>query len=88
LQLKQELLDAKEKAEKGEQPAEAITTLAHVSYNSESGIGFVDGKRFKFKDDQPEYRIFARLTQQINQKLSRVEVLRYMGFTEIGRQQA
>lgn len=82
VQLKKELLDAKEKAEKGEQPAEAMLTLAHVSYNSESGIGFVDGKRFKFKDDQPEYRIFTRLTQQINQKLSRVEVLHFMGFTE------
>ena len=82
VQLKQELIDAKEKAEKGEQPAETIATLAHVSYNSESGIGFVDGKRFKFKDDQPEYLIFTRLTQQINQKLSRVEVLHFMGFTE------
>lgn len=52
--------------------------IPEIHYNFKTGIGFVDGKRFKFKDDQPEYILFDRLYKQIGKRLLKKEVLKIL----------
>ena len=60
-------------------PETEIERLPKISYDSVSGIGYVNDKRFKFKDDQPEYKIFEKLYKRIGKKLLRKKVLKIMG---------
>lgn len=55
-----------------------------ISYNEKTGIGHVGSKKFKFKDHKPEYRIFAKLYENINKKLNRYDVLELAHFYEDG----
>lgn len=56
--------------------------ITEIYYNCQSGIGFINGKRFKFKDDQLEYKVFPELYKNINLKVLRKKVIDLMGFTE------
>lgn len=58
----------------------AQSPIPEIYYNCQSGIGFVDGKRFKFKDDQPEFKVFSELYKNINKPLFREKVLRLSNF--------
>lgn len=58
--------------------------LPRISYNSVTGIGSVDGKPFKFKDHQPEFRVFELLFNKINEKIIRYDVLVATHFYEDG----
>jgi len=59
---------------------------ANISYNEKTGIGRVGSTKFKFKDHKPEYRIFAKLYENINKKLDRYDVLELAHFYEYGEE--
>ena len=59
---------------------------ALIQYNPQSGAGFVNEKHFKFKDHQPEYRIFGMLWEKINKKIRRYDVLVAAHFYEDGEE--
>ena len=65
-------------------PKKKVLTNNDISYNEKTGIGRVGEKKFKFKDHQPEYRIFAKLYENINKKLNRYDVLELAHFYEEG----
>jgi len=46
-----------------------------IYYNPKTGIGYAYGKRFKFKNDQPEFTIFAEMIERINNPVPRKRVL-------------
>lgn len=50
--------------------------FARISYNENTGIGLVNGVRFKFKDDQAEFFVFPKLFERIGETLERETVLR------------
>lgn len=50
----------------------------NISYDQEIGVGYVNGKRFIFKDHQPEYRVFAKLYKKAGHKVEREEILSLM----------
>ena len=49
--------------------------IPDIYYTTEAGIGFVNGIRFRFKDHQPEFRLFAELYSKINKSVNRELVL-------------
>lgn len=57
-------------------------SVQDIYYNRASGTGYVGKKQFKFKNHQPEYRVFAELYTNINKEISREKVLALMGFKE------
>lgn len=61
---------------------ESKKQLSKISYNKESGIGYVDGKRFKFKDHKPEYKVFLELYENINKRVLRKKVLELIGVSK------
>lgn len=63
-----------------------IPTNNSISYNEKTGIGHVGSKKFKFKDHKPEYRIFAKLFENMNKKLNRYDVLELAHFYEEGEE--
>jgi len=64
---------------KEKEPKEKLSLLK-IEYNPISGIGYVNGKRFKFKDDQPEYQLFRELYKRIGNKIPREKVLKLINF--------
>jgi len=56
--------------------------IPEIHYNSKTGIGFIGLKRFKFKDNQTEYKVFPELYKNINRKVLRKKLLDLIGFTE------
>ena len=60
----------------------SIKMGAEIYYDSNSGIGYLNGKKFKFRDGLPETRVFNKLYDQIKKKLSREEVLKLIGVGE------
>jgi hypothetical protein len=64
----------------------AVGPANAISYNEKTGIGHVGNKKFKFKDHKPEYRIFAKLLENINKKLNRYDVLELAHFYEDGEE--
>lgn len=67
-------------------PLTINTALPTVSYDAISGVGYINQNRFKFKDHQPEYRVFAELFRNINLKVSRKSVLKLMGYNDDNNQ--
>jgi len=55
-----------------------------VYYNPNTGVGYAYSKRFKFKNDQPDFSIFAELYKNINHSVSRSEILKMIGYEEVG----
>lgn len=74
----------KEKIPTGQLQIAHITTTVEIEYNKLTGIGLANGKKFKFKDGTPEYRIFGSLFEGINKKLTRYNVLVCGHFYEDG----
>lgn len=50
-----------------------------ISYNKITGLGHIDHLRFKFKDHQPEFRLFGALFENINNVLSKQKVQELIG---------
>lgn len=65
-----------------ERPESKNTTSDGVYYNPETGIGYAYGKRFKFKNDQPDFLIFSKMYENINKPVPRSEVLEIIGYKE------
>lgn len=55
-----------------------------VYYNPNTGVGYAYSKRFKFKNDQSDFLIFAEMYKNINCPVSRNEILKMIGYEEIG----
>lgn len=53
-----------------------------IYYNPDTGIGYAYGKRFKFKNDQPDFIIFSKMYENINKPVPRTEVLEVIGYEE------
>lgn len=62
----------------------SISAMVDIIYNEKTGIGHIGNKKFKFKDHKPEYRIFAKLYENMNKKLNRYDVLELAHFYEEG----
>lgn len=50
-------------------------TIPNVYYNQSTGIGYANDKRFKFKNDQPEFAVFKLMYNKINNPVPRQVVL-------------
>jgi len=59
---------------------EQNTPLPIVEYDSESGIGHTPRKKFKLKDDQPDYFVFAELYKKVGKALPKVKILELSGY--------
>ena len=55
--------------------ADLIQILPQIYYDKNTGIGYINDRRFKFKNNQPEFFIFAEMYKHINKPLSRNKVL-------------
>ncbi|MFA5888768.1 MAG: hypothetical protein WCW47_00715 [Candidatus Paceibacterota bacterium] len=58
--------------------------LSGIYYNQITGVGCVNGKEFKLKDNTAEYRVFNLLYGNIGKKVSRYDVLVGAHFYEDG----
>jgi len=56
--------------------------FAAIYYNKNTGIGFVNDKRFKFKDDQAEFFVFPQLWKKIGKTLERERVLELSNYKQ------
>jgi hypothetical protein len=61
--------------------------LPAIEYNTQTGMGRVNNKKFKFKDGTSEYRLFSLLYENIGKKVGRYEVLLATQFYEDGENQ-
>lgn len=61
-----------------------LNFLPKIVYNDKTGIGITENKRFKFKNHQPEFRIFAEMYKNINNPIIRGEVLKISACKELG----
>lgn len=52
-----------------------INSIPEVYYNNKTGVGFAGNKRFKFKNHQPEFKIFAEMHKSINNPILKIKVL-------------
>lgn len=59
-----------------------ISVLTEIYYNKQTGIGYAHTKRFKFKNDQEEFSVFAKMYDRINKPISRIQVLKLSGYQE------
>lgn len=55
-----------------------------VKFNSESGIGYVDGNRFQFRRGSNTYKLFAACFANIGKAVERGEVVRLVGLLKAG----
>lgn len=55
-----------------------------IYYNPETGRGIINDHKFKFKDHQPEYRVFKVLYENINNRVLRYTILVQAHFYEEG----
>jgi hypothetical protein len=55
-----------------------------IFYNHTTGLGKNNGKDFRLKDNTQEYKVFRFLYKNINEKMSRYDVLVESGFYEDG----
>lgn len=62
---------------------DVCTTVPNISFTT-SGVGFVDGKEFRFKPRSPKYRLFKFLFANLNNTVSQRDVLVHLGFYEDG----
>jgi hypothetical protein len=56
--------------------------MPEIFYDKETGLGYINSKKFKLKDNQPDYGVFAKLYHRIGKKLLRNEVLKIIGLEE------
>ncbi len=56
--------------------------LPEVFYYPKTGIGFVDNRRFKFKNDQPEFAVFAEMYERIGNPITRKRILELSRYQE------
>lgn len=65
-------------------PKEARAEKAvNISYNTKTGVGYAN-KRFKFKNDQKEFSVFAEMYNKVNEPISRQRILELSGYKETG----
>jgi hypothetical protein len=53
-----------------------------IKYNAVSGAGVLRDKNFKFKNHQPEFKLFERLYAHKNRPIERSEILKILGIEE------
>lgn len=53
-----------------------------IFYDKNTGRGYVKGKPFTFKNDQPEYLVFDRMYSNINYPISKEEILELCQYNE------
>ncbi len=58
-------------------------SLPIVEYDSESGLGHTNGEKFKLKNNQPDYAVFAELYENIGMTVPYGRVLELSGFARI-----
>lgn len=57
-------------------PETAYVNKARLFFNSETGIGYLNGNRFVFKNNRPKYDLFKALYENINTTLPLKEVVK------------
>src|SRR3989344_4915237 len=57
-------------------------TLPIIDYDRESGLGYTNGAKFKLKNDQPDYLVFAELYENIGATVPLTRILQLSGFTK------
>lgn len=57
-------------------------SVHEIYYHNETGVGYNNGKRFVFKNHQPEFRVFGEMYKHINHPISRQKVLEIGGCQE------
>jgi len=62
--------------------SKSAQTLPQIYYDPNSGLGVTNNKRFKFKNDQPEFKIFTKLYQSMGSPISRPVVLELANYEE------
>jgi hypothetical protein len=67
-----------------EQQNSGSSTVDGIYYNPATGIGYAHGKRFKFKNNQSDFFIFAEMYKNINQPIPRSAVLKMIDYEETG----
>jgi len=60
--------------------------FARIYYDAHTGIGFVNGERFKFKDDQSDFFVFPELYERIGKTLERKKVLELSNYSKTGNE--
>jgi len=63
--------------------SEQATILATIYYNTKTGLGYANGKRFRIKNNQPDFRVFNAMWRKIGTPIPRVEILKLAGQTDI-----
>ena len=53
--------------------------LPEITFDHITGVGSVNGKRFRFKIDTPEFRLFRRIFSTMNKHVKREDVLLLLG---------
>jgi len=59
-----------------------IKPEAEIHYNKNTGIGYANGKRFIFKNHQPEFVVFSHLYLNINHPITKKEILKFCQYDE------
>lgn len=57
------------------------TSLPIIEYHCESGLGYMNGKKFKLKNNQPDYFVFMELYKNIGKTVKYSRILELSGFT-------
>lgn len=58
--------------------------LLGIHYNPLTGVGWANGKKFKFKDNQPDFKVFGRLYEQMGQPFLQKDIFALTGRTAGG----
>lgn len=56
--------------------------IFEVYYNDKTGVGYVNGEKFKFKNNQPEFVVFREMYEDVNNPIPRKKVLELAGCKE------
>lgn len=76
------LLYDEDNVSKKQLPDTSHLASSQINYNQNTGIGYADNKRFKFKNHQPEFFVFAEMYQNINKPVLKNRVLELSGHKE------
>lgn len=69
---------------KDEVPNQPALKIGEIEYNPTTGIGYHGSMEFKLMDGSAEHRMFSKLYEKINTRISRYEVLELIRFYEDG----
>ncbi len=63
---------------------QSVLAVGEIEYNPVTGIGYHGSKEFTLTDGSAEHRMFSKLYEKINTRISRYEVLELIRFYEDG----